>query len=427
MTEQAQARRTTGHRRIRQAGIAAAAVGLSGVIVSGTQGSAFAAAHDPASSAAHEVGTAAYDLGDTAFKDPGTGIPMELTGVVHYPKDVRDGRRPMIVQLHGMWNPCTSQDGVWPCPAGSAALPSYRGYDYLGEELARQGYVVVSISANAVNANLLGGEGAAARAALVDKHLSLWKSLSETGKGDLAGKFTDPAGKRSDVDFTNSIDFGRVGTMGHSQGGRAVVQHASEGHRDRWPSGVDVKAVLALAPAYPFDAQPDEDGTDAFNPDAAVVNSAFAVVSGTCDGAVGTTGATFLDDARKAGNTAGMHDITVHGANHNYFNTQWSPSSRQAHAEDDAMKTGPGGRSLPTGHCRPHPQHDVNQKTYRQLSETGQRKIATTYISAFFQRYVSGEKKFDAILSGKEHPLSDIGQVDAHTRPAGRSPAPAAK
>ena len=40
----------------------------------------------------------------------------------------------------------------WPCTRNKQPIPSYKGYDYVSEVLASHGYVVVSVSANGINA-----------------------------------------------------------------------------------------------------------------------------------------------------------------------------------------------------------------------------------------------------------------------------------
>ncbi|MDX8140703.1 hypothetical protein SK854_01175 [Lentzea sp. BCCO 10_0061] len=58
------------------------------------------------------------------------------------------GEHPLVLLAHGCWKPGAHDQ--WPCPAGDA-FPSHRGYDYLAEELARQGFVVVPVSVNGVD------------------------------------------------------------------------------------------------------------------------------------------------------------------------------------------------------------------------------------------------------------------------------------
>jgi predicted dienelactone hydrolase len=73
----------------------------------------------------------------------------------------------------------------------SQPIPSYKGYDYVSEVLASHGYVVVSISANGVNAvdNSVRDLGALARAELIQKHLDILKTFNTTGGAPFGTKF----------------------------------------------------------------------------------------------------------------------------------------------------------------------------------------------------------------------------------------------
>jgi predicted dienelactone hydrolase len=68
---------------------------------------------------------------------------------VHAPRTLV-GERPLVLLAHCCRKPCADDQWKWPCPAGDA-FPSHRGYDYLAEELARQGFVVVPVSVNGVD------------------------------------------------------------------------------------------------------------------------------------------------------------------------------------------------------------------------------------------------------------------------------------
>ncbi|WP_215544364.1 hypothetical protein [Amycolatopsis sp. CA-230715] len=340
------------------------------------------------------VKVAAYDLGDGAFQDPAVPGPIELAAVVHYPARLGSTPRPLIVQLHGSWWTCADRRaeadlraaeqrhdetaarqarealGGWPCRPGVPPLPSERGYDYLGDQLARAGFVVVSLRANGINAAGTGLDAYGARARLINKHLAMWRDLSATGTGDLAGKLVDPATGRPDpIDFRGRVDMTDVGTMGHSRGGKAVMWQASDKHRAEWPAGVRIRAVFALAPVYFH--YPEEDIGDDL-----VTTIPFTVLTGSCDGAVGTVGTGYVKDARGK-NPGPLEAISLHGANHNFYNTQWSLGGGQVMAEDDALRE-PG---TPTGRC-----HGIgaDKDTDRQLTEERQRRLASKYIIAFF-------------------------------------------
>ncbi|MFE6157398.1 alpha/beta hydrolase [Streptomyces sp. NPDC056486] len=367
--------------------------------------------------------TVRYDLGNEAWRLPQTGQPGELTGVVHYPADLSTGRHPLIVMLHGLHDTCADRkadaartaaehDGddaayeaanaklsAWPCASGTPALPSERGYDYLGRRLAAQGFVVVSVGANGINASSVwGDDNAAARADLINRHLRMWQELSSKGKGELAGKFADPAtGAARRVGFAHHVDMANVGIMGHSRAGAGVTWQAADRHRGQWPKGVEVKAVAAVAPAYNVMTEDMSNYT--------ITKTPFATFRGTCDGQVGGEALSFAADAAK-GNRSGFYRFAIHGANHNYFNTQWSPQSRQVAASDDATPV-EGHPGLCTDREGAAPA--------KQLTEPQQRHVATTYLGAFFRRYLLGDTGQDQVLTGVRHPDAAITDVDVTT------------
>ncbi|MGW1013927.1 alpha/beta hydrolase [Streptomyces termitum] len=346
---------------------------------------------------AAEVAAVTYDLGDRAYRLPSTGEPVEMAGVVHYPKDLGSAPRPLVVLLHGWHETCADRAAEaarsaaeraedwdayaaaseklfsWPCAPGTPVLPNERGYDYLGEELARRGFIVLSVRANGVNASSVwGDENASARADLINRHLALWQKLNASGRGGLDGAFRDAVtNKPRRVDFRHRVDLNRVGTLGHSRGGAGVTWQAADRHRAQWPAGVTVRAVLALAPAYNVMTE----DMSAYG----ITGTPLAVVRGTCDGQVGEEAFAFAADAA-AGSTAGFHRFAMRGANHNHFNTQWSPSGGQVAARDDAGHdpARPGACTEPGGTV-----YDT------QLSETAQRRAGTAYVAAFFERYLA--------------------------------------
>nr|WP_052478079.1 hypothetical protein [Kibdelosporangium sp. MJ126-NF4]CEL15913.1 putative secreted protein [Kibdelosporangium sp. MJ126-NF4]CTQ93837.1 putative secreted protein [Kibdelosporangium sp. MJ126-NF4] len=293
-----------------------------GVVIALLTGSALPAAAE--ASVAGVVMRSGYDLGDTAYTDPQSGTVSEVRAVVHHPRRLT-GKLPLIVMAHGSWWACDVQAAdTWPCPAGSRPFPSYRGYDYLGAELASRGFVVVSISVDAINMTSFDyGD----RARLINEHLRLWQQLAATGGGPLAGRFTDPdTGRPVAASFKGHVDMTRVGTLGHSRGGKGVMWQASDKHRGEWPAGVRVRAVLGLAPVK-FD-WPDGDHSDTLS-----TTVPFTAVTSSCDGAVGEAGQQYLDDI-KGVNTVTDFTVSLRNANHNYFNTNWTPPFQ--FGEDDS-------------------------------------------------------------------------------------------
>ncbi|MEU6992198.1 alpha/beta hydrolase [Streptomyces sp. NPDC046465] len=409
---------------VRLLGLSAAALSVAAAAFTYTSTAGAVEAHEatgrsPVSSSG-TTKTVRYDLGDAAWQLPQTGEPGELTGLVHYPADLGTGRHPLIVMMHGLHETCADRkadaartaaerDGddaayeaanakltAWPCAPGTPALPNELGYDYLARTLAGQGFVVVSVGANGINASsVTGDDNAAARADLLNRHLRMWQELSSKGKGELAGKFTDPAtGAARRVGFAHHLDMGNVGIMGHSRAGAGVTWQAADSHRGQWPKGVDVKAVAALAPAYNVMTEDMSNYT--------ITKTPFATFRGTCDGQVGSEALWFAADAAK-GNRSGFYRFAIHGANHNYFNTQWSPRSRQVAAADDAVPV------------KEHPGQCTDREgaaPARQLTEPQQRHVAATYLDAFFRRHLLGDTRQDQVLTGARHPDAAITKVD---------------
>jgi hypothetical protein len=282
----------------------------------------------------------------------------------------------VIVLLHGRHATCFNGNGAaflqWPCSDGRTPIPSYKGYDYVSEVLASNGYVVVSVSANGVNAvdNAVFDLGALARAELMQKHLDILNTFNTTGGAPFGTK------------FVGKLDLTRIGTMGHSRGGEGVVRHYNLNNSLGSPYGI--KAVFPLAPV------------DFTRP--VVNNAAVDVLLPYCDGDVSDLqGVHFYDDARYnvPGDAAPKHYMLVMGANHNFFNSVWSPSSGIPGATNDWLSFVQNGNS--DSQCG-------NHKGNKRLTEAQQRATGVAYMSAFFRAYVGGESQFIPILTGDAPP-----------------------
>ncbi|WP_051852381.1 alpha/beta hydrolase family protein [Streptomyces aureocirculatus] len=347
---------------------------LLGASLTGVNGAAAAAGDaDRGAAGARATGrtavvTESYDLGDTAFTDPAGGTVSEIRAVVHRPSQV-SGKLPLVVLSHGSWFACTDTEAqAWPCDRGRP-YPSFRGYDYLGRALAARGFAVVSLSADGINMTSFDyGD----RARLVNEHLRLLSQLS-SGGGALAR--TLPA-------LRGHLDMRRVGTLGHSRGGKGVMWQASDKHRDEAPDGVRVKAVLALAPVK-FD-WPDGDNSDTL-----VTRSSVAVVTSGCDGAVGEAGQQYLDDVE--GRTREpAYSVALRDGNHNFFNTQWTPPAQLG--EDDSTCPGRG------------------------LAPATQQHALTAYATAFFDKQLKGDATNEGLLTG-ERALPGVASKTRMVRP----------
>lgn len=338
-------------------------------------GVAPALGQDPGAPGPLAVTREEYNFGDTAFQPSNFPGPVELLASIHYPTALA-GPYPVIVFLHGRHATCFNGSGAqfleWPCTMGRQPIPSYKGYDYVSQVLASHGYVVVSISSNGVNAvdNSVFDLGALARAELIQKHLDILKTFNTTGGAPFGTK------------FVGKLDLTRVGTMGHSRGGEGVVRHYVLNNSLGSPYGI--KAVFPLAPVD-------------FNR-FVVNNAALNVLLPYCDGDVSDLqGVHFYDDARYnvPGDPAPKHYELVMGANHNFFNTVWTPSSGIPGATNDWLAFVPGGHS--DSQCGDVPGN-------HRLTEAQQRGVGLAYLSAFFRAYVGGESQFLPILTGDAPP-----------------------
>ena len=321
---------------------------------------------DPAAGGPYEVTRAEYHLGKQVFQPSEIGGKVDLVGDVHYPTDLGDGPFPLVLFMHGNHSTCYKRgtdraDYRWPCREGWRALPNYAGYDYIGRRLASYGYIVVSVSANGVNVlgNHVSDTGMRQRGEVLEKHIDLWNDWSSTGG--------DPFGST----FVDAIDLSRIGTMGHSRGGEGVVWNRIVDEERADPYGID--AVLALAPV---------DFTRV------TINEVpFTVMLPYCDGDVyDLQGVHFFDDSRYLvpGDPAAKSTVAVFGANHNFFNTVWSPSGGYPGDFDDGQWTS----------CED------------QLTQVEQRRVGASYIVSFFRRYVGDETALDPMWTGAETPGS---------------------
>jgi hypothetical protein len=325
---------------------------------------------DPALPGPLAVTRAVYDFGDRVFQPSDLGGKVELTADVHYPTGLPGGPYPLVLFMHGNHYTCYKGDRAaytWPCREGWTPLPNYAGYDYIASRLAGYGFIVVSVSANGVNVlgNYVNDTGMRQRGELLEKHIDLWKTWATIGG--------DPFG----TTFIGKVDMSRIGTMGHSRGGEGVVYNNIVDQERPTPYGID--AVLALAPVD-FTRQP-------------INNVPFAVMLPYCDGDVSDLqGIHFFDDSRYLvpGDPTPKDTVTVFGANHNFFNTVWSPSGGYPGSFDD-------GDWVP---CE------------GKLTAPQERHVGRSYIIGFFRRYLANETSLDPMWTGAAVP-TDMGP--AHT------------
>ncbi len=260
-------------------------------------------------------GTERLDYQLDPLEIAGYAAASEVQAEVTRPIDA-PGPRPLVLIVHGRHSTCyvsganPSAWSQWPCVSTAKPLPSYRGYRYLADILASQGYIAVSISVNAINAQdaLIPDLGAGARSELIRHHLTLWAQWNSTG----GGPFGDL--------FKNAVDLDKVALIGHSRGGEAVHRAAVDSDSS---DPFRIRSVITYG-ATAFGHQ--------VNPTVPSLNLLPA-----CDGDVtGLMGQVYVDRSRDiAPSTALRTSVTIAGADHNFFNTEWTPGLAAAVAQDD--------------------------------------------------------------------------------------------
>ncbi len=152
------------------------------------------------------------------------GVP--LAGRIWYPKEVNNC--PVMFIAHGNH---------------SFTVPSYLGYDYLGEFLASHGYVVVSVDENFCNACDFGNLASEndGRAVLLLENI---KQVQRYNKDE-----NDP--------LYQKMDYNNIAIAGHSRGGEMIAIAALFNKYTHYPSNgnirfnynFNIKSLLAIAPS----------------------------------------------------------------------------------------------------------------------------------------------------------------------------------
>lgn len=345
----------------------AAALTVGGITVATP---AAAVAPDPAVLGAHSVSTIEYDAGDTLVTDPTTLVtyPERLEGVLYVPSGT--GPFPVLLFIHGRHETCSYSGFEFLGPPQTcedngitANVRSYRGYAYLGRNLASHGYLVASVAANAINSfDWAGDSGSGERAQILAQTLDL---LSEWNTGSGPGAVG--------TNLNGKVDVSRIGAMGHSRGGEGVDRFSEYAKtRTDGPQYHGLKAVFALAPTD-FGAE-------------TIQGVHFATLLPLCDGDVyDLQGSQAYDRGRYLNPSHGFTraQYTLSGANHNFFNTVWTG--------DDYVNFDGGDPS-----CTP------GAAGSERLTDAEQRDAGLALMASFFRRWVGGETAFEDLLKGAE-------------------------
>ncbi|MRJ75858.1 hypothetical protein GEV29_04870 [Aeromicrobium sp. SMF47] len=354
---------------------------------------------NPASTGRYEITESVYNFGAQSVPLAGIGgIKGEMQGKIYLPKT--GGARPTVLLLHGRHTSCST--GVtpatrWPCNPGQINVPSFAGYDGTARALASHGYAVVSIAANAINSNdnqLALDQGAQARGQLLLDTLSM---LDKAGKGQAVSYFdaqtdkdvtlaealadqsplpglTEATQPMSPADLVGRFDLTDVGMMGHSRGGEGVTSAATLNQALDKPWGI--KTILPLAPVD-FARM-------------TVPNVAMNVILPYCDGDVSNQqGQHMLDDSRYAFDDDSLRSgVWAMGANHNFFNTVWTPGVYGYSVSDD------WGATSTDAVCGPRSATNIRMTAQEQYD------MGTAYMAGWFRLTLGGEKQFLPMFDG---------------------------
>ncbi|MFF1451276.1 hypothetical protein ACFVYF_24540 [Streptomyces sp. NPDC058274] len=350
---------------------------------------------DPGRPGAYRTVTGEYQL--KSVRLPGFSAPVEMRAVVVAPTGAT-GHRPLALFLHGRHYTCFNSGGEatgdWPCRSGWKAVPSYRGYLRDQKLLASQGYVTVSISANGINGQDYAAEdgGAQARSSLVRLHLARWASWAG------AGRASAPAIVRS----APPADLSRVLLVGHSRGGEGVNRAALDS-LDAPPADQDgyhgptrwkIRGTVLIGPTI-FGRNPVPDVPS------------MTILPG-CDGDVSDLqGELYVDGTRGVSRGAALHSaVYVVGANHNFFNSEWTPGQAKAPAEDDFWAD-----DRPDPVCSPG--------TATRLTAARQRAAGATYIAAAARVFVGADDRVRPLLDGSNVRAASAGPARVLTHAVG--------
>ncbi|MEU6067040.1 hypothetical protein ABZ864_21760 [Streptomyces sp. NPDC047082] len=356
---------------------------------------------DPGKPGSYRTVTGEYNL--RSVRLPGFPAPVEMRAVVVAPTGAT-GRRPLALFLHGRHSICYVPHGEitgeWPCPRGTKPVPSHRGYLSDQKLLASQGYMTVSIAANGINGQDFAAEdgGAQARSSLVRLHLAQWADWAD-----------HPDSAPAIVRNAPRADLSRVLLIGHSRGGEGVNRAALD---SLYPPPADQDG-------YHGKVRWHISGTVLIGPTVFGQNPVPDVPSMTilpgCDGDVSDLqGEVYVDGTRAVSDGTALHSaVYVIGANHNYFNTEWTPGKAQAPAEDDFWDD------------PDHRDPVCSKRAATRLTPDQQHKAGSTYIAAAARLFVAGDDRVRPLLdgSGRRAPSADPARVLSHAVGANRGAA----
>lgn len=164
-------------------------------------------------------------------------------------------------------------------------------------------------------------------------------------------------------------------------------------------------------PAYTFRAAFSLAPTDGQNYQR-IANVPFAAMVGSCDGDVTNLSGTHVFDnnrfSQEKGDTAPRFQIVVRGANHNFFNTQWTSDDYRTTFDLTTF-------SLPLGSQTDYCALSSPATSAVRLASADQRAVGQFLINSFMRDFVGGETVFNTYWNG-------TASLPAAACPGGQSP-----
>jgi len=320
---------------------------------------------------------------------------LQIRGSLYRPSN-RTEPSPVIVYVHGNHGSCDTGSA----PNCSVFKRNDRGYAYVGENLASWGYTVVSIDQD----QLMYYQDSAMAKGMHQRRLLIAATLDALYKANAEGLGSDTLIGDS---LVGTLDFTRIGLMGHSRGGDAVTSFIDY-NRTRPEPGrrYPLRGVIALAPVDYERRAP--------------TGTPFMSILPMCDADVSNLqGARFFERGqyRDAANPFPLIQVGVHGTNHNWFNSVWSADGEDGSNGDQACGVNmpnnirlSGGKSiLPLTGSSGVDDGWSDGGTYTRTNRGSgdpelmgdQERVGLALMNSFFRRYVGGEGGFNAYMTGE--------------------------
>jgi len=352
-------------------------------------------------------------LGTTTLQEPNSGggaatstgsageITLQVRGSMYRPTD-RTEPSPVIVLVHGNHGSCDS--GTQGTTATCAVYKrNDSGYAYMGENLASWGYTVFSLDQDQLMQRQDGDKGKG----MHQRRLLIAAALDALYAANQPGGLPVNADTNIGTTLEGKLDFTRIGLMGHSRGGDAVASFIDYNRIRPEPlRRYPLRAVISLAPVDYERKAP--------------YGVPMMSVAALCDGDVSNQqGARFFERSQyvKGDDPFPKLLTTIHGANHNWFNTTWFADGDDSTQNDNACRTSSENNIRLSGSAGTAPGQNyvidnsdklnpnVNTRISGDPVRMGdQEKIGLATMNAFFRRYVGGEGALDPYVTGE---LSD--------------------